>query len=206
MPDPAAQIKSCQLSAACGTRGVSPPAPSPGELQPTGRLRRPMIMTLARITASAFSLVGGLIVALTVTLMLAGCRPGAVGVAAPVDQGVPVVWKKTMNSTEFQKLPATLVTRNGQDVGRAAFLLHFRNEGLRNDLTEAIESAPKDALIYAGFLDSNCSPSTNVQSIVNNGTVSFLPSAGGDQGECYVQYTSYAVVAIAPASVATSTH
>jgi hypothetical protein len=162
-------------------------------------------MDTGRSTTSASRLIGVLVTVLTGTLLLAGCRPGMPGAPAPVDQGVSVVWKKTANSTEFQKIPATLITRNGRDVGRTAFLLHFRDDDLRKDLTEAIESAPKNALIYAGFLDSNCNPSTDVRAMVIDGAVSFARSSSGDQGECYVHYTSYAVVAIAAASVATTT-
>lgn len=144
-----------------------------------------------------------LFAAVTMVALLTGCRPGLVGTPAPVEHGVPVAWKQTVNSTEIQVIPATLVLRNGQPVGRDSFLQRFRTDELRKDLADAIEGAPQDALVYAGFLDENCSPSTAVQVIVNDGTVSFVRQSSGHQGECYVHYASYAVVAIAPESLTT---
>lgn len=148
-----------------------------------------------------------LLAALMVVTLLAGCQRMVGGVGSPgPDQypgtrEMPLEWSKTVSSQEFQRVPATLVVRQGTVVDRDAFLQRFRDSRLKDDLAKAIDAAPGDALIYAGFLDDNCSPSLSPRVRFDGGAVSIFTDYSGDQGECAVHYKSYAVVAVDPALI-----
>jgi predicted small secreted protein len=158
-------------------------------------------------TAVTSRLLGVLVGVVTLATVLAGCRLTVTGAGSPdsdpAAQGreVPLRWSKTLSSQEFQRVPATLVTREGKPVARDAFLRHFRDSRLRGDLAWAIDAAPRDAVIFAGFLDQNCRPSLTPRLRVDGDTVEMYTDDSGEQGECMVRYTSFAVVAADPALI-----
>lgn len=142
-------------------------------------------------------------------MLVVACHPAVPGIAAPggpVAQLVPQTWRTVVVDQEFQNVTSVLIaTPADRSSGRAEFMRHFEGEQLRRQLAEAIDQAPADNTVYGGMLDNNCSPGhTPVVLVRENIVVLKAADKSGDQGECAVHWTSYAIVALEPGALASA--